>query len=69
MIRYLAIGVPPVANRVTRQFTSIMGGTNLDVAHIVRDIVESVRNSNSSNKGWPIMVKDLNPFLGVQFSL
>ena len=50
MIRYLAIGVPPVANRVTGQFTSIVGGANLDVAHIVRDVIESMRNSNSSSK-------------------
>ncbi len=35
MIRYLAIGVPPVANRVTEQFTSIVGGANLDVALIL----------------------------------
>jgi hypothetical protein len=69
MIRYLAIGVPPVGNRVTGQFTSIVGGTNLDVAHIVPDVVQSVRNSNSSSKGWPIMVKHLNGFLGVQLSL
>ena len=69
MIRYLTIGVPPVANRVTGQFTSIVGGANLDVAHIVRDVVQSVKNSNSSSKGWPIMVKYLNLFLGVQLSL
>jgi hypothetical protein len=51
MIRYLTIGVPPVGNRVTCQFTSMVGGANLDVAHIVPDIVQSVRNSNSSTKG------------------
>ena len=69
MIMYLAIGVPPVANRVTGQFTSIVGGANLDVAHIVRDVVKSVRNRNSSSKGWPIMVKHLSRFLGEQLSL
>jgi hypothetical protein len=69
MIRYLATGVPPVANRVTGQFTSMVGGANLDVAHIVPDVVQSVRNSNSSSKGWLIMVKHLNSFLGVQLSL
>jgi hypothetical protein len=69
MIRYLAIGVPPVGNRVTGQFTSMVGGANLDVAHIVPDVVQSVRNSNSSSKGWPIMVKHLNGFLGEQLSL
>jgi hypothetical protein len=69
MISYLAIGVPPVGNRVTGQFTSMVGGTNLDVAHIVPDIIKSVMNSNSSRKGWPIMVKYLNGFLGVQLSL
>jgi hypothetical protein len=51
MIRYLAIGVLAVGNRVTGQFTSMVGGANLDVAYIVRDIVQSVRNSNSSSKG------------------
>jgi hypothetical protein len=69
MIRYLAIGVPPVGNRVTGQFTSMVGGANLDVAYIVRDIVKSVRNSNSSSKAWLIMVKHLNGFLGEQLSL
>jgi hypothetical protein len=69
MIMYLAIGVPPVGSRVIGQFTSMVGGANLDVAYIVRDIVKSVKNSNSSTKGWPIMVKHLNDFLGVQFSL
>jgi hypothetical protein len=69
MIRYLAIGVPPVGNRVTGQFTSMVGGANLDVAYIVRDIVKSVRNSNSSSKPWLIMVKHLNGFLGEQLSL
>jgi hypothetical protein len=39
MISYLAIGVPPVENRVTVQFTSMVGGANLDVAHIVPDVV------------------------------
>jgi hypothetical protein len=39
MIRYLAIGVPPVANRVTGQFTSMVGGANLDVAYIIPDVV------------------------------
>jgi hypothetical protein len=39
MIRYLAIGVPPVGNRVTGQFTSMVGGANLDLAHIVPDVV------------------------------
>jgi hypothetical protein len=66
MIMYLAIGVPPVGNRVTGQFTSMVGGANLDVAHIVPDVVQSVRNTNSSSKPWPIMVKYLNGFLGVQ---
>jgi hypothetical protein len=51
MIRYLAIGVPPVGNRVTGQFTSMVGGANLDVAYIVPNVVKSVRNSNSSSKG------------------
>jgi hypothetical protein len=37
MISYLAIGVPPVGNQVTGQFTSMVGGVNLDVAHIVSD--------------------------------
>jgi hypothetical protein len=69
MIRYLAIGVPQVGNRVIGQFTSMVGGTNLDVAYIVPNVVKSVRNSNSSSKGWPIMVKHLNSFLGVQLSL
>jgi hypothetical protein len=69
MKRYLAIGVPPVGNRVTGQFTSMVGGANLDVAYIVPDVVKSVRNSNSSSKGWPIMVKHLNGFLGEQLSL
>jgi hypothetical protein len=69
MIMYLAIGVPPVGNRVTGQFTSMVGGVNLDVAHIVPDVLQSVRNSNSSSKAWPIMVKHLNGFLGVQLSL
>jgi hypothetical protein len=69
MIRYLAIGVPPVGNRVTGQFTSMVGGANLDVAHIVPDVVQSVRNSNSGSKPWPIMVKHLNDFLGEQLSL
>jgi hypothetical protein len=44
MISYLVIGVPPVGNRVTGQFTSMMGGANLDIAHIVPDVVQSVRN-------------------------
>jgi hypothetical protein len=69
MIRYLPISVPPVANRVTGQFTSMVGGANLDVAHIVPDVLQSVRNSNSSSKPWPIMVKYLNGFLGEQLSL
>jgi hypothetical protein len=69
MIRYLAIGVPLVGNRVTGQFTSRVGGANLYVAHIVPDVVQSMRNSDSSSKGWPIMVKYLNAFLGVQLSL
>jgi hypothetical protein len=69
MIRYLAIGVPLVGNRVTGQFTSMVGGANLYVAHIVPDVVQSMRNSDSSSKGWPIMVKYLNAFLGVQLSL
>jgi hypothetical protein len=69
MIMYLAIGIPPVGNRVTGQFTSMVGGANLDVAYIIPNIVKSVRNSNSSSKGWPIMVKHLNGFLGVQLSL
>jgi hypothetical protein len=66
---YLAIGVLPVGNRVTGQFTTMVGGANLDIAYIVRDIVKSVRNSNSSSKPWPITVKYLNGFLGVQLSL
>jgi hypothetical protein len=69
MIRYLAIGVLPVGNRVTGQFTSMVSGVNLDVAHIVPDVVQYERNSNSSSKGWPIMVKHLNSFLGVRLSL
>jgi hypothetical protein len=69
MIMYLAIGVPPVGNRVTGQFTSMVGGANLDVAYIVPNVVKSVRNSNSSSKPWPIMVQHLNGFLGVQLSL
>jgi hypothetical protein len=44
MIRYLAIGIPPVGNRVTGEFTSMVGGANLDVAHIVPDVVKSMRN-------------------------
>jgi hypothetical protein len=56
MIRYLAIGVRLVGNRVTGQFTSMVGGANLDVAHIVPDVVKSVRNSNSSSKPWPISI-------------
>jgi hypothetical protein len=39
MIRYLAIGVPPVGNQVTGQFTSMVGGANLDVAHIIPNVV------------------------------
>jgi hypothetical protein len=39
MIRYLAIGVPPVGNRVTGQFTSMVGGANLDVAYIIPNVV------------------------------
>jgi hypothetical protein len=69
MIRYLAIGVPPVGNRVTGQFTSMVGGANLDVAHIVPDVLQSVRNSNSGSKPWPIMVQQLNDLLGEQLSL
>jgi hypothetical protein len=69
MIRYLAIDVPPVGNRVTGQFTSMVGSANLDVAYIIPDVIKSVRNSNSSSKGWPIMVKHLNDFLGEQLSL
>jgi hypothetical protein len=47
----------------------MVGGVNLDVAHIVPDVVKSERNSNSSSKPWPIMVKHLNGFLGEQLSL
>jgi hypothetical protein len=44
MIRYLVIGVPPVGNGVTGQFTSMMGGANLDIAQILPDVLQSVRN-------------------------
>jgi hypothetical protein len=47
----------------------MVGGANLDVAHIVPDVVKFVRNSNSSSKPWPIMVKYLNGFLGVRLSV
>jgi hypothetical protein len=47
----------------------MVAGAKLDVAYIVPDVVQSVRNSNSSSKGWLIMVKHLNGFLGVELSL
>lgn len=69
MIADFPISVPPVANRVTGKFTGIVAGANLDIAYIVRYVIQPVGNDNSSRQRWPIMVKHLYRFLGVEFSL
>jgi len=65
----LAIGVPPVANRVTGKLAGIVTGANLDVPQIGSEVIQPVRHRHACCQGGPIMVKYLHCFLGVQFPL
>jgi hypothetical protein len=65
----MAMPFPPSGDAVAAEFTGIVAGANLDIAYIVRYVIQPVGNDNSSRQRWPIMVKHLYRFLGVEFSL
>ena len=59
-VTLLAIGILPVATRVTGKFACIVARADLDVAYIVSQVVQPMRNSYRLSQRYPIMVKHLN---------
>lgn len=65
----LAIGEPPVTQRITGKLAGVVGGGELDKSQVEAHIIKSMGNGHSSCQTGPVMVVDLNRLSAIEGSV
>jgi hypothetical protein len=58
-----------MANRVTGKLGSIVAGANVDIADVIRQVIQPMRNGDPGGQTGPVVVKHLNGFLSIESAL
>ncbi len=65
-ITFATVGIPPISKAITSEFAGVATGTQLNVAHIETQIVDTVRNDDPLGIAGEVVVVGLLFLLGVQ---